>query len=154
SWAADPSLRYDPALAGTLAEKAQLKGVKLELKYPSDDLRVRPAMEYLRDSVRNELGGNVELELKGVPWRQLRHDVEVSHDYQLAYYCYDHPSDAFWLWPLFRPNQTTADGREVGTNYLGYANDGQVAELFGKMNARRDFRELQKWARTLDAALF
>lgn len=150
SWPCDPALTYNTTLAKNRARTANLREVRLELKYPSDEPGLLPALEALRDSVKTTLDGAILLELKGVPARQLKLDVEGSHTYDLAYYSYDFPSDAFWLWPLFDPDGTGPKG----TNYLGYGNDGRVEQLFRDMNSHRDFRKLQESAHTLHGELF
>ena len=80
---------------------------------------------------------------------ELREDVEDTHSYELAYYWYDFPSDAYWIWPLFDPNGI--DPKQG--NYLGYTDD-QLAGYLGKMNLRRDIRELQKLAHLAHRRIF
>jgi ABC-type transport system substrate-binding protein len=151
SWACGPAQRYSVDVAKSHIEKAKeagLNGVKLSLKYPNDDPRVKTAMEAVKEQVQKEVG--VDLDLQALPPRQLREDVEGAHDYELAYYHYDYPTDAFWLWPLFDPRAT--DTR--GSNYLGYRNDAALEKQFGEVLARRDFPQVQKATHILHELVF
>lgn len=148
SWACDPGRTYNPVQARLAA--ANLKNVELELKFSTEDASVRAVLVDLCSAVETALEGKVKIALKGVTPRELKSDVEVAPRYDLAYYSYDFPSDAFWLWPLFDPDGTGAKG----TNYMGYANDGRVEQLFRDLNAHRDFRKLRDAAHTLHGELF
>jgi ABC-type transport system substrate-binding protein len=151
SWACGPQQRYSADVARSRMEKAKeagLDAVKLTLKYPNDDPRVEKAMQAVHDQVQKEIG--LDLQLKPLPPRQLRDDVEGSHDYDLAYYHYDYPTDAFWLWPLFDPQATDTGG----SNFLGYHNDGELEQQFGEVLAHRDFPQVQKATRVLHGLIF
>src|SRR5262249_3455946 len=116
--------------------------------YPNDDPRVEKAMQAVREQVQKEVG--VELELRARPPRQLWDEVEGSHDYDLAYYHYDYPTDAFWLWPLFDPRATETHG----SNFLGYKTDGRLEQQFGEVMLHRDFPQVQKATHVLHELLF
>lgn len=156
SWACNAALDgetpFRPTLAKALADKAQARGLKLTLKYPSDDERrdgpVRRACEYIRDQVRNAAG--IEIELKPRPSRDLRHEVELEHDYELAYYHHDHASENYWLWPLFDPAATEPGGK----NYLGYVNDADLEGLFRSAMSHRQFSKVQEHTRDIHDHLF
>jgi peptide/nickel transport system substrate-binding protein len=148
SWACDPALVFAQAKAKPFANQVPgLNAVSLTLKCPADEPQVGPAMEALVAAVKNEIG--IEIKVERLPPRALREAVEETHSYDLAYYYYDFPSDAYWLWPLFDPNGL--DPR-MG-NYLGYT-DGQLAGYLGQMNLRRDIRELQKLAQFAHRRMF
>jgi peptide/nickel transport system substrate-binding protein len=148
SWACDPTLKYEQAKAnGFINAEPSLKTVGLTLACPDDDPRVVAAMEELARAVKTVIG--VDIKVLPQPPRDLRVTVEETFAYDLAYYYYDFPSDAYWLWPLFHPN-----GLEPRQgNYLGYADD-QLGRLLGQMNGRRDIRELQKQAHLVHGRIF
>jgi ABC-type oligopeptide transport system substrate-binding subunit len=140
SWASKdnlPSLddRNKGKSALTPAAKDKIKG-ELTIKFPSDDDRARRAVGYICTQITNELGTRISPE--AVDPSKLHNMVEETHDYQLAYYHYDFPSAAFWLWPLFDPR-----GCDSGQgNYLGYTNDGQLESKFRQVMTRRQFSEV------------
>jgi len=150
SWVADPGLPAldQPDVARSLIKKAEEAGLrvkKLSLKYPDNDPRVAQAMEMLRGQVQEALG--IDLELVPLDPHQLRRDVEQTHDYDLAYYAYDYPSEAYWLWPLFDP-RGVASGR---SNYLGYTGDSELAKLFSEVQCYRDCAEVRSRTRSIHA---
>jgi ABC-type transport system substrate-binding protein len=154
SWACKSNLPadpFDPALAKVLAGKVKSVStrLKLSLKFPNDDPNVKPACEAIRDQVA---GIGLQLELESKPPRQLHDEVELGHDFELAYYHYDYPTEAYWLWPLFNPNAKALD--RGGKNFLGYQNDGQLESLFIKSMAYRDFHEVQGRTQEIHAYLY
>jgi peptide/nickel transport system substrate-binding protein len=156
SWAGKPNLPadpYDPELAKVLAGKVRSVStrLKISLKCPDDDPRVKRACEMIRDSVA-ALGTGLQLELEPKSPRQLHDEVEFGHDYELAYYHYDYPTDAYWLWPLFNTNPKALD--RGGHNFLGYQNDGQLESLFIKAMGHRDFQEVQRLTQDIHAHLY
>jgi peptide/nickel transport system substrate-binding protein len=155
SWACKPNLPadpFDPALARVMAAKAKTVSTRrLSLKYPDEDPRVKRACEMIRDQVA-ALGTGLQLELEPKSPRQLHDEVEFGHDYELAYYHYDYPTDAYWLWPLFNPNAKALD--RGGKNFLGYKDDGQLESLFIKSMGHRDFQEVQRLTQDIHALLF
>ena len=151
SWAWGGPQRYSVDVAKSRIEKAReagLTNLKLSLKYPNDDPRVEKAMQAVREQVQKEIG--VELELQALPPHELRDAVEGAHAYDLAYYHYDYPTDAFWLWPLFDPQaRETRD-----SNYLGYYTDSGLQQQFGEVLAHRDFPQVQKATHVLHELIF
>ena len=70
----------------------------------------------------------------------MREAVEQTHDYELAYYCYDFPDESYWLKPLLG-----------GENYLGY-----TGPLLGKIESAttlRHFSQVQKYAHAIHRQL-
>jgi ABC-type transport system substrate-binding protein len=130
------------AQAHVAIDKAE-KPIKLTLLYPTGDPPVKAAMEQLRDSVNKELRLDdrrfIELQLEGLPPDKLRDRVEGTHDYELAYYHYDHPSESYWLAPLFDPQAMDING----SNYMGYL-DTELAQQFATARNHRDFDEVSK----------
>jgi ABC-type transport system substrate-binding protein len=156
TWACKPNLPpdpYDPTLARVMAGK--VKGastrLKLSLKYPADDPRVERACKAIREQVA-ALGTGLQLELEPKTPRQLHDEVEFGHDFELAYYHYDFPTEAYWLWPLFNSSAKAVD--RGGKNFLGYQNDGQLESLFIKSMGHRDFQEVQRLTQDIHAHLF
>jgi peptide/nickel transport system substrate-binding protein len=98
--------------------------------------------------VRN-LGTGIELELEPRTPEQLRQDVEVVHEYDLAYYHWDYSDADYWLWPLFDPSDR-AMGRG-GRNFLGYHNDPELEPLFRQVNGHREFEVIKKLTHDIHA---
>lgn len=155
SWACKANLPADPfdaTLARVMAGKAKtVSSRRLTLKYPDDDPLVKRACEMIRDQVA-ALGTGLQLELEPKSPRQLHDEVEFGHDYELAYYHYDYPTDAYWLWPLFNTNPKALD--RGGKNFLSYQNDSQLESLFIKSMGHRDFQEVQHLTQDIHAHLF
>jgi ABC-type transport system substrate-binding protein len=127
------------------AVKVNGEAIRLELKYPDGDAATAAAVQLLCSSVNELLRKDdktfIELRPKAVLPQNLREDVEVRHDYQLAYYHYDHASETFWVAPLFDIDPQATDSR--GSNYLGYI-DGDLQAQFQRARNHRDFSEVQK----------
>jgi ABC-type transport system substrate-binding protein len=151
AWNPDPVLKYRPDVAHAAFKDAQQAAVadkSLGLKYPAGDPLVEKAMQMVRDQVKAELG--MTLQLEALPPRELREEVEARHHYDLAYYHYDYPSEAFCLWPLF-------DAEATGprqSNYLGYINDGALQQQFMALRTHRDPELVQADARQLHKVFF
>jgi ABC-type oligopeptide transport system substrate-binding subunit len=155
SWACDTSLRSldQEDVAKTLAraaEKAGLATKRLSLKYPDDDPQVESAMRLLKQQVEQTLADvGIELDLKPLKPHTLRQHVEQRHDYELAYYYYDYPSEAYWLWPLFDP-RGTGGGRG---NYLQYSDDSELESLFRQAMGHREFSEVRRLTRLIHGVI-
>jgi ABC-type transport system substrate-binding protein len=153
SWACNEDLGYSLDLARSSIKEAEEKGAKgsrLTLKYANDDPRNERAMKALAAQVQQEIG--VKLELQPLEPHALHDAVEVSHEYDLAYYHYDYPSESYWLWPLFDPDNQATEAR--GSNYLGYTNDGDLEKQFGEVMSHCDFEQVQKATRVMHGILF
>jgi peptide/nickel transport system substrate-binding protein len=159
SWPCDPDHvpadLHNASGAKTLARRAveQAGGpIKLTLLYPEGDPATKAALEQLCHGVNEELRSDdkqlVELQLQELAPEKLRERVEAAHDYQLAYYHYDHPSDAYWLGPLFDIRATDING----SNYLGYIDSELSARLVDAKN-RRDFSAVQERMRLVHRRL-
>jgi ABC-type oligopeptide transport system substrate-binding subunit len=160
-WVAMPSLKadpFDPALAKGLADEVRAGSptIRLKLKYPEDDQnsiadrQVRQACEAIRDQLR-DLNTGIELDLIPRKTRELHREVELDHDYELAYYHYDFPDDLYWLWPLFNTNSAALE--RGGTNYLGYRNDSELESEFQAVMTHRDFARVQQAMRAIQGIL-
>src|SRR5262249_30140977 len=102
SWAADPRLQpYRPAFAKdelAAARANRATKINLTLKYPDDDPAVARACELIKKQIQDQDPGNLTIELLPRDPVKLHQEVEIAHDYQLAYYSHDFPSEAYWLW--------------------------------------------------------
>jgi peptide/nickel transport system substrate-binding protein len=142
SWACASNIPpdlFDVDKAKTWKGRVDAAGVRfgaLSLKYPDNDRDVENAMKLLKEQVQKTT--NFEIELKRMSPADLRRDVEMTHDYELAYYHFDYASEAYWLWPLFDP-RCTGPG---GANYMGYAQDSDLESLFRNTMGFRDFHEV------------
>jgi len=149
SWACDKNIKpdpFDPTRAKSLVARFNMGGTapsKLTVKYPrsgeDDDPTLAAACAAIRDQLQ-EIGIKVELQRR-TP-HELRNDVEVLHDYDLAYYHYDFPDESYWLWPLF---DNGAVGQGEG-NYLGYQNDSTLQSLLRSAMTHRQFAKVQEVA--------
>jgi ABC-type transport system substrate-binding protein len=157
SWACNPDLARNSGNKPTLdpfnverakssMAQANREGVHepiLTLKYPADDPAVEKAMKALCEQVHDAIG--VTLRPTAVPPADLRHDVETTFAYDLAYYHYDFPDDVYWLGPLLDPH-----GGPDGHNYMGYgARPGNLIPLIWDVSRHRDFPPMRSLAYTL-----
>jgi peptide/nickel transport system substrate-binding protein len=143
-WASKPGLRplFSAYLAKGYAGKAQQAGagaVELGLKYPANDEEVQRACEMIRDQVRELVG--VQLRLEPRSRAQLREEVEQRHDYDLAYYHYDYPSELYCLWPVLNPAAVDQPG---AGNYLGYRNDAELESALRSAMGHRYFVQVKE----------
>lgn len=158
SWASDPNMEkqvlFRPGLAKGQAEAAARlsSGSRtFRLKFPGGDPAVQAACVEIARQVETHTNGLLKIVPEERSARQLREDVEQRHDYELAYYCHDYASEAYWLWPLFDPRGAKEPG---GTNYLGYVNDSQLESHFQELLSHRDFQEVQRQAHAIHRAVF
>jgi ABC-type transport system substrate-binding protein len=130
--------------AKAVAEKGG-EAIKLKVKYPAGDPATRAALGALCTKVNEVLSRGespsvtLELQEPGIDPFQLREDVERKHDYEVAYYHYDHPSEAYWIAPLFDLGAKDING----SNYLGYIEDGALQAQFEEAKNQRDFEKVQ-----------
>jgi ABC-type transport system substrate-binding protein len=156
SWAAkDSEDLYKPALAKSiLTDKARDKmkgGGEITIKYPRDDDRARQAVEYICTRIQNELAITIKPEAEDPG--ELRSIVEDRHTYYLAYYHYDFPTAAYWLWPLFDPRGVGDEPGKGRGNFLGYKNDGQLESLFRQVMTRCEFKDVRRLTHDIHAHL-
>lgn len=150
SWACDktvPAVVYDKDQARARAKQLKSSSLTLELKYPSEIPEVADACKRIKAQVLEHTG--IEITLKPCPPSELRKAVTQDHDYQLAYWHWDHPDETYWLWPLFDP-QAAARG---GSNFLGPVNDPALENLFRKAMQYREFSEVQRLTRMIHRQL-
>jgi peptide/nickel transport system substrate-binding protein len=154
SWASNPELTqtngnkttFDPfnveraRASMAQAVKDGIHDPGLTLKYPAGDEALDQAMKSLCDEVRTTI--NVTLKPVAVPPAELRHAVETTYDYALAYYHYDFPDDVYWLGPLLDPH-----GGPGEQNYMGYT--GGLIPQMRIINLRRQFSEVRVFTHQL-----
>jgi ABC-type transport system substrate-binding protein len=155
SWACAPASRVPPRLyaydlARTRAKLAlsRLHKVELTLKYPDDDPRVAKACTALCAQVA-KLDG-IKIKPVGLPPREFR-EVIFKRKYDLAYCYYDYDSEAYWLWPLFDPDQNARN--PGGPNFLRYQNDDVLEKLFRLAMSHQSFPEVKKLTQEIHAHL-
>jgi hypothetical protein len=104
-------------------------------------------MEFLQGHLKREL--DLELKLVELHPHELQNDVEVRHEYDLAYYRYDYPDPTFPLRPLL-----DRDSRGPrGTNFLGYSGvGGRLDQLCREVYTHRDFQRVRTYAHTIHQA--
>lgn len=150
SWACDPTIQAYSTLIATpeLAAAKSTRPAKttLSLKYPDDDPAVAKACQLIKQQIE-KLDPGLTIELQPRTPVQLHHDVEIAHDYQMAYYSHDYPNEAYWLWPLFQ-----YDG--VHENFLGYKNDDVLEGLLRKLMGHRNPAQVQQFARQIHQRCF
>jgi ABC-type transport system substrate-binding protein len=150
SWACDPKLAgdktadpYDPDKARTKLAQAMKKmgvtEVKLTLKYPAGDPVLKGALTDLCGRVAKAVPA-LKLDLLERDPHALRNEVEVTPDYELAYYSYAFPDESLWLFPLLGPS-----ARGGGKNFLGY--NGPLVREAQKAAGLRDFQQVRDHAR-------
>jgi ABC-type transport system substrate-binding protein len=158
SWAADPTLvsRRDPkshdpfdldlarAKFKAVLAKSGRAEIALTLKYPTGNKQVEEAMKDLCARVSRDVPG-LRLTPEGVNPHTLREDVEERGAYDLAYYHYDFPEGAFWLWPLL------GQGERKGENFLAYT--GPLLGQVQKASTLRYFPEVQAVARSIHSKM-
>lgn len=155
SWAFNPNTKegdrldpHSPRHAKTLAEKSTgyAPGTRLVLKYPDDDPDVKQACEEMRKDVLDHVG--VELQLEACSPAKLRQDVEVEHQYQLAYYHLDYPDESYRIAPWLNPRNRGPGGR----NFLGYTPDHRLSQLMSQASNHRQFSAVQRYAHEIHQA--
>jgi ABC-type transport system substrate-binding protein len=148
-WACDPELKnkdngksldpYDPQAALAAFEAYKRNGgraePRLRLMYPDGDAPLKAAMEGLCAQVNGVLKGAV-LQAEPQPPSSLRQKV-IKGDFELVYYFYDFPDEAYWLGPLLGPRGLTGGRGE------------KVAGLLNRAAGRRDFPEVRSYAHLL-----
>ncbi len=154
SWACNPNVRdranksgmdlHDPDKARTLSHGAKVGTLKL--KYPSGDPVLEEAMKGLAANVKEFTG--IELELAPCSAYQLREDVELTQDYDLAYYSYDFPDESFWLAPLLGPPPGT-DGDKSAFKFA----QSSLLNLLAKEGNYRNFAEFRLYQCQIHALL-
>ena len=158
SWANDPKLvsRRDPksqdafdldlarAKFKALLARTGKSEVALTLKYPTGHKAVEEAMKALCAQVSRDVPG-LRLSAEGVNPYLLREEVEERGNYDLAYYHYDFPEGAFWLWPLLGHSE------RKGENFLGYT--GPLLAQVQKASSLRYFPEVQATAHAIHARM-
>jgi ABC-type oligopeptide transport system substrate-binding subunit len=148
-----PARLFNPALAEAHLKMARGNAFELELKYPDDDPRIAEACQALAQQLADlgaKAGKPIMLRLVPRSPYQLRQDLN-TRNYQLAFTHHDFANDAYSLWPLFDPDK---EALETGSNYLGFNDNGVLAEALKKASKHRDFAEVKRLTQDIHALLF
>jgi peptide/nickel transport system substrate-binding protein len=144
SWACKPEMQaynFQMGMAQLEKSKANRAGKQtLSLKYPDDDPAVAEACALMKKQIE-AVDPSLTIELASRTPEQLHREVEIDHDYQMAYYHHDFANESFWLWPLFHTG-----GEGAAENFLGYKNDGELAGLLRKLMGHRNPKVVQELA--------
>jgi ABC-type transport system substrate-binding protein len=152
SWACDPKDTKEldnPAFAKAIIKQggAQQKlnaAPAFSIRFPQGDPQAEAAMQAIAKQWTATLGVK-NINLVPTAPHDLQERVEKSHTYDLAYYYYDFPSEAYWLWPLLH-----FDGWYFRD---GVTEDGQLTSLCLQAMAHRDPAELRKKTHDIDSRL-
>lgn len=143
-WATPPKSPelYRPELAASELSKFLEKNRKLQvgLKYPAEDLQANRACLRIKEMIEKTAGQNTEIFLQPVPIGDLKRNVEVDHDFELAYIPFDYSDELFRLDGLLDP-QTSGRG---GRNFLGYLND-TVTSMDRDRRLRQTLQEIRQY---------
>lgn len=124
-----------------LAKAAGIDGpVKLTLLYPDGNPDAESACQAIAEAMPKD---KIQLVPQAVEEHELRNKVEGSHDYDLAYYHWDFPTESYSLWPLFDAAATGANG----TNYLGSSDDtAELVDRLQRLNTSRNIKNVKNEA--------
>src|SRR5207253_1601708 len=106
SWACNqniPADPFNPATAKAAADSARQERPvlpTLTLLYPDDDPAIKQACAMIQKQV-HEVG--ITLNPAPRSRAKLHREVEEDNNYDLAYYYWDFPNEAYWIWPLLDP---------------------------------------------------
>jgi ABC-type transport system substrate-binding protein len=129
----------DSGLAGSLAA-GRPEPVKLELKYPNDD----PAVERACQQIQQQLAEyKITIRLAPRTPADLRKQVTVDTDFQLAYWRHDFADDWFDIGGLLDPHRIGPPGQTGGGNFMSYTPSPDFAALLVRSQSHRDFGELR-----------
>lgn len=147
SWPCNPIAGRldDPGLAGSLAT-ARGEAMKLELKFPAGDPAIERACQQMQQSLSEF---KVTLRLVPLPLADLRRQVTVETDFQLAFWQHDFADDWFDLGGLLDPQRIGPSGKPNGRNFMSYVPSPDFASLLARSQSHRDFGELRTAMRQL-----
>jgi ABC-type transport system substrate-binding protein len=150
SWACDPGVKdlYKPDLAKTLINTVTKRESLQELRllYPKDVAHAEEACKAIQEQAQT---AGLKLILKEMTQAEVHQAVARDHKYELAYFFWDYPSDAYWLGPLF----DAAGAGPGGPNFLGPLKDGELETLLSQLQQHRDFAEIQRLTRQVHRLL-
>ncbi len=127
-------------------------GTAIELAYPKDDPLAAEACNLMKTQIESltKEGGKprLNINLVGVPTRELMVRVQDEHRYDLAYVPFDYPDDwyPFGLGAALDPNAWSRGGRNwfkfLGRGTNPDAKDQQLGQLLSELRAYRDFSQI------------
>jgi peptide/nickel transport system substrate-binding protein len=128
----------DSGLAGSLASARE--PIKLELKYPSDDPAVERACQQIQQTLSEY---KITIRLAPRSPAELRKQVTIDTDFQLAYWHHDFADDWFDVGGLLDPHRIGPPGQMGDRNFMSYTPSPDFAALLVRTQSHRDFGELR-----------
>ncbi|HMC88845.1 MAG TPA: ABC transporter substrate-binding protein, partial [Gemmataceae bacterium] len=153
SWACNqniPADPFNPATAKAAADSARQERPvlpTLTLLYPDDDPAIKQACAMIQKQV-HEVG--ITLNPAPRSRAKLHREVEEDNNYDLAYYYWDFPNEAYWIWPLLDPAAAVPGGR----NFLRYVNDDQLSSFFRKTMTHREFPVVRRYTHDIHDRIY
>jgi hypothetical protein len=90
--------------------------------------------------IEKSAGENCEIFLQAIPPEVLKKNVEIDHDYDLAYIPFDYTDELFRLDTLLDPQASGRGGR----NFLGYLTDN-LTSLDGDRRLKQTLQEIRQY---------
>jgi ABC-type transport system substrate-binding protein len=136
----------DPDLAREIAKSRGGEPLALELKYPNDE----PAVERACQQIQHQLGEfGVNIRLAARTPAELRKQVVVETDFQLAYWRHDFSDDWYDVGALLDPQRIGVPGGWAIRNFMSYRPSQDFAGVLARTQSHRDFDELRTAMRQL-----
>ena len=109
---------------------------KLKLAYPDRDPDIGSAC----DAIKRQLAAiGLEIELVLIEPQLFYDQVVVGRKFDLAYWRHDFDDEAYWLWPLFDPQ----DRGKAGSNFMHVNPDPTLETLFLKVGRHKQFAKIR-----------
>jgi len=134
----------DSGLAGSLAPGHG--EIKLELKYPGDDAAVERACQQIQQSLSEY---KIAIRLAPRSPADLRKQVMIDTDFQLAYCQHDFADDWYDVGGWLDPRRIGPPGRLGDRNFMSYTPSPDFAAILSRTQVHRDFGELRVAMRQL-----
>jgi ABC-type transport system substrate-binding protein len=148
SWAYNPDVpNFRVANARpAIAAAGRLNRTQFELIYPTGDESVEQACQLIQQQVKANTA--IDLTLKALSPQEV-HDKVEGHDYELAYYYWDYPTDDYVLWPLFEslpePGEPASYPGQGKRNFLQYKPvNPDSASIWQTLNDARGVRDFER----------
>jgi ABC-type transport system substrate-binding protein len=136
----------DPDLAREIAKSRGGDPITLELKFPNDE----PAVERACQQIQHQLGEfGIQVKLAPRTPAELRKQVVVETDFQLAYWRHEFADDWYDVGALLDPQRIGVAGGAAVRNFMSYRPSQDFAGILARTQSHRDFDELRTAMRQL-----